>query len=192
MLEEQDPLLDQPQGDQHIIDQAAAGEEGQEDVGRDNPGNEVGQIGGGLDEFLHPDALELVEHHGQDDRSREGEQQRQEACSQRVPHDHAKVLAEEILKPLESDELGVEKIKEVSALGGAVVGKGHIDTGHRRVADDQHPDDAGNHQQEQVFLVRQPGSQRLLFPAVQSDVRHGVSSFKEKQKQDQISYKGAT
>ena len=179
MLEEQDAFLDQAQTNQQIVHNTAAGQESEENVGCDNPGNEIGQIRSGLDEFFQPDVFQFIEHDSQDDGRREGKQQCQQTGCQRVPHDHAEILGEEILEPLQANEFGVKQIVEISVLGGSVIGKGHIQASHRRIADHQHPDDAGNHQQKQVFLIPQPAHQRLFLFAVQSKVRHGISSFTE-------------
>ena len=67
VLEEQDPLTGQAQADQQIVDQAVAGKEGQEDVRGDNPGNEVRQVGTGLNELLETQGLDLVQDQGEDD-----------------------------------------------------------------------------------------------------------------------------
>ena len=181
VLEEQDAFVRQSQPQQQVVHNAAAAQEGQEDVRRDNPGDEVGQIGRGLDEFLHADAFQFVEHDGQDDRRRKGEQQGQQAGCQRVPHDHAEIFGEEVFKPLEADELRVKKVVEIAVLGRPVVGEGHVKAGHGRVADEDDPDDAGNHQQEQIFLIQQPGFQGFPVPGVNGGIRHRNLSFAKRQ-----------
>lgn len=112
---------------QNAVNRAVRGEQGHDDVGRDNPGYEIGKIGGGLHRLFELHALDLINRDGDQDRHREGEEQRDQRGGQRISHDDPEVaVVEEVTEPFQADELARKQGRPEAAERRLVIDEGHV------------------------------------------------------------------
>ena len=159
--------------DQHMIGDTVGG--GEELIGQrrhNHDGDEVRDIHQRLGKALEPFAAQLVEQQCEDDRRREGEDQVGQRDCQRVAQQTPEIRAgEEFFKVLQSGEGAAEqRLDGGVAIVGAEVLERHDQACHRRVVENEHVQDARDHQNVQPVMLHE-----RFAPGVVPELR--ISAF---------------
>ena len=148
---------------------------GEELIGQrrhNHDGDEVRDIHQRLGKALEPFAAQLVEQQCEDDRRREGEDQVGQRDCQRVAQQTPEIRAgEEFFKVLQSGEGAAEqRLDGGVAIVGAEVLERHDQACHRRVVENEHVQDARDHQNVQPVMLHE-----RFAPGVVPELR--ISAF---------------
>ena len=144
--------------DQVIDDAVGGGEQDVQDAGQNHRGDEVRDIDGGLGELLQALPADVVDHNGQEDRNREGEEKAQHIEQEGIPDQASEVVGlEECNEVLEAVHRGPGTAD--NAADSLVILEGDLDTVHRKIVEDDQVDQSRKNQKIEPAVLENAVSQ---------------------------------